>query len=453
MGLFFYLVSLLPVVIICTSCMPKNSYATNASPALNREQLQAAVVNHAERFMAIVGQAAFQFEQELPTPEARLMSARRKVFSMNAAATIASGPDPAVAMLDMVVLSSLNRMVWEDHWKPNLFGPPAEIVVKAFRQTEADIYSIAAKLLTAQQIRELDELISDWHARHPDQYAVDFIRFSDFGDLGRKPELRKIKASGGLLAPVKQAVEAADEIRLMSERTLFLITKMQLIMGMQAELVYKELVMQPEVTGLLKDVTDFKQQLGELPNQITAERQAALGDISILISKERTAVLKAFDERESKLRAILTETRVAMDRADQLLQSMQQTMASAETVITKTEAAGLVFNDLVGSVDRLAQRLELGKPKEPTEPFDINEYIPALEKLNQTIREASMLVGNVDQRGGPMIQQLVTEINTAAEKRVDHAFWLLIILFSFVGVIGALIVFLHHRMIRRDKGV
>ncbi|MGD8835855.1 MAG: hypothetical protein PVJ19_13005, partial [Desulfobacteraceae bacterium] len=200
-------------------------------------------------------------------------------------------------------------------------------------------------------------------------------------------------------------------------------------------------------------VTDFKNQMGALPDRISNERQAALRDISKMISDERKAMLKAFDDRESKLRVILSDTRATMDRADALLGTVHQTMASSEKMMEKTESTARAFNELVASVDRLAARLDAGKKQEPGKPFDINAYIPALEKLNETVREATVLVGAVDQSGGPMIQQLVEEINTAAEKRIDHVFWLMMILFAFVGAGGVLIVFVHHRMARKDKKV
>lgn len=418
---------------------------------LSREELQSAVVNYADRFVSVVGQAAFVFEKELPTTEARLISARRKVYTLSAAVTIAAGPEPAAALLDMAVLATLNRMVWEDYWRPQVFGQPATIIVSAFQKAEDDIFSIAAKVMTPGQLKELRDLIKDWHDQHPDQFAVDFIRFSDFGDLGRKPELRKIKALGGLLAPVKEAAQAADEIRLTSERAMFLFTKLQLIMGLQAELIYKELVMQPEVTGLLNDVATFSQQMGELPDRISHERQAALKDISQLVASERAAVLTAFDQRESKLRNILTDTRVTMDRADVLLASLQQTMTSAERVVGQTEAAGKVFQELIGAVDRLAARIELGKSSQSGKPFDISEYIPALEKLNQTVRDATILVGTVDETSAPLVRQLVTEINLATEKRVEDIFWRMIILLGLTGMIGIGIVAVHHRMKRMNR--
>ena len=434
----------------CGTFSARADKATGDDSKLSREELQSAVVNYADRFVSIIGQAAFLFEKELPTPEARLISARRKVYTLSAAVTIAAGPEPAAALLDMAVLATLNRMVWEDYWRPQVFGQPAAIIVSAFQKMEDDAFSIAAKVMTPGQLKELRDLIKDWHDQHPDQIAVDFIRFSDFGELGRKPELKKIKAPGGLLAPVKEAAQAADEIRLTSERAMFLFSKLQLIMGLQAELIYKELVMQPEVTGLLKDVNAFKQQMGDLPDRIAHERQAALNDISQLVASERTAVLAAFDQRESKLRAILGDTRSTMERADILLTSLQQTMTSAERVVGQTEEAGKVFQELVGAVDRLAARMASGKSEQPGKPFDINDYIPALEKLNQTVREAALLVGVVDQTGSPLVRQVVAEINLAAEKRVDDLFWRLLILLGITGLIGAGIVVVHHLMKRRD---
>ena len=101
---------------------------------MTQEELQAAVISYANRFMATVGQAAFRFEEELPTPEARLKAAQRKVYSLSAVAEIAAGPEPGAALLDLVVTSTLNRIVWEDYWRPQIFGMPATIMVDAFKK-------------------------------------------------------------------------------------------------------------------------------------------------------------------------------------------------------------------------------------------------------------------------------------------------------------------------------
>jgi hypothetical protein len=418
-------------------------------PGVGREALQAEVINYAERFLAVVGQAAYVFGKELPTPQARLVSARRKVFTLNAAVTIAAGPDPAAALLDMVVLASLSRMVWQDYWQPEVFGQPAAVMVSAFQEAEADIFSVAARFMTAGQLRELRDLIEAWHVSHPNQRAVDFIRFRDFGDLVGKPELKKIKEPGGLLAPVEKAVQAADEIRMTSERAMFLVSKMQLLVGVQTELIYKELVMQPEVTSLLNDVTGFRQQMGALPDQIARERHATLKEISQLAAKERTQILAAFDEREAKLRGILTDARTTMDRADVLLGGMRETMTSAERTMAQTQSTGEALKELVVTIDRLTARLESDRVRKEGKLFDIEDYIRALEQLNRTVRDATALVGAVDQTSVPLIKALTESLDRTAEKQVDHAFQRLLILVGCLGLIGIALLVVHHRLKRK----
>ena len=60
----------------------------------------------------------------------------------------------------------------------------ATIIVDAFKKMENDAWHLASQVLTPQQLEELKDLILDWNAANPRQHAVDYIRFSDFGDLG-----------------------------------------------------------------------------------------------------------------------------------------------------------------------------------------------------------------------------------------------------------------------------
>jgi len=108
-----------------------------------QEELQAAVISYADRFIATVGQAAFDFEKKLPTPEARLIASARKVYSLSSVTEIAAGPNPGAALLDLVVITTLNRIVWEDYWRPEVFGMPATIIVDAFKKMENDAWHLA----------------------------------------------------------------------------------------------------------------------------------------------------------------------------------------------------------------------------------------------------------------------------------------------------------------------
>lgn len=411
-------------------------------PAMTQEELQAAVISYANRFIATVGQAAFRFEEKLPTPEARLIAAARKVYSLSAVTEIAAGPQPGAAMLDLVVTATLNRIVWEDYWRPQVFGMPATIIVDAFKKMENEAWQLASQVMTPQQLEELRDLILDWHAANAGQIAVDYIRFSDFGDLGKKPNLKEIQKPGGLLAPIREATQAADEIRLTSERAMFLLSKLQLIAGFQVELVYKQLVMQPEVIKVLEDVTKFRE---------TSERFALLLEkLPEDVAGEREAVMKAFDVRESKFQGIIGEVQATLDRVDGSFANLQKTTADAERLLAGTEKTGLVFQNLVQSVDRLATKFESKGPKEPSKPFDVKDYSEILTQLQDTVQQLNEFVVAVDQTSSPLITNIADQFNTAADKRVDHIFWRLVQLFSFIAVIGIIIVVVHN-LLRRSE--
>lgn len=421
---------------------PKDTAPPVSKSQMTQEELQAAVISYANRFLATVGQAAFRFEEKLPTPEARLIAAARKVYSLTSVTEIAAGPQPGAALLDLVVIATLNRIVWEDYWRPQVFGMPATIIVDAFKKMENEAWQLASQVMTPRQLEELRDLILDWNAANPRQVAVDYIRFSDFGDIGKKPNLKEIQKPGGLLAPIREATQAADEIRRTSERAMFLLSKLQLIAGFQVELVYKQLVMQPEVITVLEDVTKFR---------ASSERFASLLEkLPEDVAGEREAIMKAFDVRESKIRSIIGEVQATLDRVDGTFANLQKTTADAERLLAGTEKTGLVFQNLVQSVDRLATKFESKGPKEPSRPTDIKDYSEVLTQLQDTVQRLNEFVIAVDQTSSPLITNIFDQFNAAAEKRVDHVFWRLVQLFSIISVMAIIIVVVHNFLKRRE---
>lgn len=420
---------------------------------MTQEELQSAVISYANRFIATVGQAAFGFEDKVPTKEGRLIASARKVYSLSAVTEIAAGHSPGASLLDLVVVSTLNRLVWEEYWRPQVFGMPAEIMVEAFKTMEDDAWNMAANVMTPPQMEELRELIMDWYYDHPEQIAVDYIRFSDFGDLGKKPNLKEIQKPGGLLAPVTEATRAVDEVRMTSERAMFLLTKMQIIMGFQAEHVYRQLAMQPEMERILGDVSGFRKTgqrfadlLEKLPNQVSAERAATFH----MVADERKAVLAAFDDRQAVLHSLIKEVQATLERVDGIFSGLRQSTADVEHLLAGTEKTALVFNELVQSVDRVAARFESEAPKEPSKPLDIEDVAATLDRLQQTIKEINALVLSVDQAGSPLVASITDQINTAAKERIDHIFRRLVQLFAIIGVLVLALILVHNFMKKRS---
>jgi methyl-accepting chemotaxis protein len=441
--LFWYLAGSFPVQ--PGLYRPTTALAAETGPAMTPEELQAAVISYANRFISTIGQAAFQLEKEIPTPQGRLVAANRKVYSLSAVTEIAAGPSPGPALLDLVVMATLNRMVWDAYWRSQVFGSPATVMVDAFKKMEADAWALAAKVMTAEQRREFRDMIEDWFANNPGQVSVDYIRFSDFGDLGKKPNLKEIQKPGGLLAPVREATAAVDEVRMTSERAMFLLTKMQLIMGFQAELVYKQLVLQPEMNGILKDITGFR---------VTAERLADVAEqMPKRVAAERKAILEAIDDKATTLRKVNTDVQATLDRVNTTFTGLQQTTAGFENLLAGTRQTAVVANDLVASVDRLMARLEKGESAEPARPFDIQDYITAIEKAQATVTALNQLVVTVDRPDLPLITGLVTQFDRTAKDRIDHIFWRLVQMLLVGGVVGLVLLTVYFRLQRNISGI
>ncbi len=126
---------------------------------LSRKELQAALMSFADTFNVTINQAVTIMADQLDTPDARLAASRMKVYASSSAVDIVTGPYPGIALLDMLVFVTLSRIVWEDYYLAKHFGKPAEIVVKALKMLETNIWSIAAKVLTAGQQEDLKALI------------------------------------------------------------------------------------------------------------------------------------------------------------------------------------------------------------------------------------------------------------------------------------------------------
>jgi hypothetical protein len=242
------------------------------------------------------------------------MRQEEKYTAMAAVMETAAGPNPGPALLDLVVNATLSRMVWEDYWRPQVFGKPGTIMVEAFKKMEADAWDLAAKVMTLEQCQEFRDLINDWYADHPGQVSVDYITFSDFGDIGTKPNLKNIQKPGGLLAPIREATEAVDDVRMTVERAMFLLAKMQLIIGAQVELVYSPLVMQPEMKTILADISGLKE---------ASDRYAILlENLPQHVSQERKAILNAIDDKASTIHTVNADIRATLMQADLTLKGL-----------------------------------------------------------------------------------------------------------------------------------
>lgn len=415
-----------------------------STSVITEAELQSHLMSFADRFTSIISTAAHKYDALLPPPESRLPVMGSAIYARAAAYIIAAESDPDVALLDMVVMVTLGRMIYEEHWQKE-FGNQVEPFLNGFRKAEEDIWQIVDEVLTSDQQKELNALILEWRQNHPDVYVVYNIRFSNFSAERRKSKLSKTQKESGLVKSVDAATQQVEEIRLQAERGMFLATRLPMMTGAFTDIWFSRLAANPNFNRILNDIDQLSQvseRLADvaekLPDHVAKERDKTIQQAMKNISAERQAAIKQFmvdlsTERKKAIQEFLAEEQ----RMRGLLAELRQTLTAG--------------NELVTSANTLAERLDLGHTEataeKSAEPFDIKDYQATLVEASNVIQKMDGLTKAIEHLmvspGGKQLEQILDKSVDRAEKEgekiIDYAFrrTVLLIVICLVAYIGA----------------
>jgi hypothetical protein len=379
-------VGLMAISMIVVGCASGGASRQQASEVENehrktQQQVQSELMGFADRLTSLTFQAAGDFEAQLQTPEARQDAAREQVAALLAATDIAAGPNPGGALLDMTVFVTLKRMAWEEVWGPRVYGEAAQVMVDTYRQLEDDIWAITAGVYSPEQVEQLHQVIADWRAQNPDVTVVGMVRLAEFGDSRQISGLQNAGKPGGMLAPVREANRNIEEMRLVAERVMFMITRMQLMLNLQTHWAFTDIAMQPEVRQLLAnsqgflDVADsFAVTFDELVEGLPVEREAAIEQALTGLNEEWKEILFTLTAGEGGVAETLGEVHATVEAASELAERLNQVIVTADAFLRRI--------DEEGSVD--------------TKPFDILEYQGTLVDATMTLKEINAALASVE---------------------------------------------------------
>ncbi len=414
---------------------------------LTEVELQSELMAYADRFASISAQAIDDFLRSGPTPEARFAVLGDAVYSASAAYTIAADANPEAALLDLVVLATLERLVFEQYWRPRL-GPSVDTVTKAFGKLEGDAWQFAAKVLTTPQQQELRDMIKAFRRDNPEVSTVSHIRLADLPAMRKQSTLRRDKKTGGLFKSVRRATEQVELTRMLAERGMYLGTRLPLLTGYFVDAWLTQWTLNPALKQGLADVHGFaavSDRLAtvaeQLPKQIAQERNTTIKQIA----KERDRTMQELESfRDTTLE--MAGKRVAEERK----QTIQQFLAEEKRVkgvlseLRQTLAEG---NNLMVSVNTLTDKLDLGAPSEPAEPFDIKDYRDTMVALAGAADGLNALVGSTNElvkapgldKFLSRLTEVLDEVGKESEAVVDRAFTdaALLLLLGLVGYVIA----------------
>ena len=363
-------------IAVAASCASSGKAPTTTAGSLaadetrkTQQELQSALMAFADRYFAVALDAARALEQGEATPEDRYNAAGVRFLALMVATDIAASPSPAAAVLDMTVLVTLKRIVFEDYWLPEVFGKSGPPLLDAYLELEEDIWDIAAGVYTTEQLSDLRMLIDDWRAKHPDAVSVDFIRLAELGESRQVRTLIDTGRSGGMLAPVREANRNIEEMRMLSERLVFMATRMQMLLSIQMDMASAKLTNMPEIQQLLEDSQTFTEATDRAAEAFAAlvadlpeERRAAVDQIMGGLSEERRAILADFAEEDGMLRPALGDLRLTLEAGREFAVVLEEAMRATD---------GLFARAIAGNEDA-------------ARPFDIFDYKATLAEATMT---------------------------------------------------------------------
>jgi hypothetical protein len=392
------------------------------------EELRQNCERYADRFAGVVLETVRPTIDRIDDPRTFSQLIYWTLTQLNSAYTIATGPNPVLCQLDFVVLATLSRMVVEETFVERdgdeLAGIPA-----AYRGLEQEAWANAGKILTAQQLEELERLIADWRLRNPQVELVGFVHFNEFAQAaGWRPKAQAAPGSlFGLLgldplAGLDPAVRQIEQTRLLAERVIFYMQRVPYLVDLQTTRVIAQATMAPEVERAnasleraSRAMIDFSGVAVRLPDDFAREREALLRQLSGEMLRQ-----------QAELRDVLAQ--------------LQTTLAAG------SETAAAVDSTVV-SLDRLLARFPGREPGEPAEgrPFDITEYSAAAAEFTTTARQLTELIEALGKEGEPLAAAVSGGVEVGRDL-VDHLFWRALLL-GFLLLAGALAAALVYRAI------
>jgi hypothetical protein len=373
----------------------------NVSGPVTPTALQARIMRFADTYVATIAQTCDDITAKATNSEVRLAVLRWKLGQATAAYTDATGQNPAVNTLDMLVLLTMARMVVEDHGVET-YGDAILPLLETHRNLETNAWTWASGVLKPSQQQELRDLIKEWRAKNPHQRYVGPIRFREFvSGLGMTPTKATSSPTSIFsllyldpLAGLDPTAAAIEETREMGERAMYYTQRMPMLLSWQVEVLAYQLANQPESKQILDDAGRlatsaevFAKTAQQLPQLVNDQRQAAIQQMLDGLRSQETDVRQTLDAGADAATAITG----AIKSLDEFVRYVSSPRTNSTSVSTNHR------------------------------PFNVLDYGTAAGQVGAAARDLNTLLATVNQ-SAPQLAQLGQQTTADAKQIVDHAY-------------------------------
>jgi len=311
--------------------------------------LQASVMALADTAMQRIGAGMVLGRKERLTPEIRRDDSAARLLLASALISIAIEPDPVDSLADMLTHTTLTTDAQRNAAKDKPADSPEAALLRVLEQNEADAWKLAEKWVNEPTRVALRERIMAWQGPRANAASVAFVRLSDVKRGGSE----SVESGEGMFDTMRAATEQADQVRLLAERSIFLIQRMPFLLRWQAEVYTANTLAtqeaqntQVQIDRMTALTATMSQVLAGMGGQLSKEREAALEDLFGHVATERQATLdQVMQIVEKERKATLAETSTAIDKQRE---AILKNVLEVTNLAGSTGSAWIVRTLLVG---------------------------------------------------------------------------------------------------------
>jgi hypothetical protein len=256
-----------------SSGKPKSQFGAAGSmlrdERITRRELEGLSNDFADRYfnyMLEAGEAVMQGNDDLQ--QRRVMNGMR-LLAVSSMYDIATSPDTLMQLINQMVVVTLQNYYWVDSGRAKwMWGDRSQRLVENLRRAREDIWDIAGRVFTDEQVEELDLLIATWWSRRGGSQFVSYVRVGEvMAERGREM-VEAVRGGGGLFDPLDRATDVAEDTRLSVERTFFWAKRVPLIATWQADALMYDVLVTPEVQKSLHNYDKVAGTFATMPDRV-----------------------------------------------------------------------------------------------------------------------------------------------------------------------------------------
>ena len=327
-------------------------------PAADLPELTSLTETLADTYVIAIADGIDAMQPNKRSADARSQAQRVKVFVGTTAYSLATNPNPEIAMIDLAVNISIQHAIFKGGLAEQYFGDAGEPLVKAYARTEEQAWTTLARVFTPSQLSLLHDGIERWLADNP--HTLQFVRAPS---LAKYRDVSPVTSPGSIRLTGSRRRSRARHDGATAPGRAFALSRPAIpltLINWHTKQVLFDTLETPEFREMLHSTATFAS---------TSERLAKVID--------EMPDSELCDRRSADLRATLTES-------SSLLQNLRGVVAE--------------MNQTIGGTDRVLAPFQTPAPAvgggPPERRFDVAQYTELMRELGKTVAGMNELLGN-----------------------------------------------------------